>query len=111
LQYLENAISIDPKNNLAKYRRAAILAHLGQYKESLEELNLLKIMAPKEAPIYFLMGKIYKKMDDIDNALNHLTIAFDLDSKNANHIKSVIDKLNSTIEDDQQDSLEDYQLS
>jgi anaphase-promoting complex subunit 3 len=57
------------------------------------ELEALRDFAPKEAPIYFLMGKIYKKLKDPEKALFYLTTALDLDIKNGNYIKSVIEKL------------------
>jgi len=59
----------------------------------LEELKLLKESAPKEAPIYFLMGKVLKKMGKPEEAVLQFTTALDLDAKNANYIKNIIDKL------------------
>jgi anaphase-promoting complex subunit 3 len=64
-------------------------------------LEALREFAPKEAPVYFLMGKIYKKLKQLDKALFFLTTALDLDAKNANYIKSVIEKLHQDQEDDQ----------
>jgi hypothetical protein len=43
------------------------------------ELEKLKNIMPKEAPIPMLMGKIYKKKNMIEKAHYYLTLALDLD--------------------------------
>jgi len=91
------------KNTLAKYKKASVLVSLEQYEEARKELEILKDFAPKEAPIYFLMGKIYKKLGQIGKAMNCFTMALDLDTKSANYIKSAIDKLNSPDEDSEEE--------
>ncbi len=58
-------------------------------------LEDLRIQVPKEAPIHIVIGKIYKKMGSIDKALQHFTIALDLDPKDTNMVKSLIDKIHS----------------
>ena len=47
-----------PKNPLCKFERASILFSSERYGEALAELEELKILAPKESPVYFLMGKV-----------------------------------------------------
>jgi len=46
-----------------------VLTTLNRFAESLEVLNELKALCPKEAPIYVMMGKIYKKLGDKKLAL------------------------------------------
>jgi anaphase-promoting complex subunit 3 len=60
-------------------------------------------LAPKEASIWFQMGKIYKKKRLNDDALAHFRIALDLkpSSNDLNLIKSAIEKLN--LADDEQE--------
>jgi len=70
LGMLTHAIKIDPKNTLAQFKKASVLVSLGDYDAALEELAKLKEIAPKEAPIYFLMGKIYKKRNQLHKAMN-----------------------------------------
>lgn len=67
------------------------------------ELRTLKEFAPKEAPIYFLMGKVARKLKKNEDAMVHFTTALDLDAKNANYIKTVIDKLHMPSEPDDED--------
>jgi predicted Zn-dependent protease len=46
----------DPRNPLAKYQKAVVLAAEERYEEALAELEELKAFAPKEATVFFLMG-------------------------------------------------------
>lgn len=42
-----------------------------------------------------MIGKIYKKQGKIDEALKHFTKALDLDPKDTNMVKSLIEKIHS----------------
>jgi anaphase-promoting complex subunit 3 len=53
------------------------------------------IQVPKEAPIHIVIGKIYKKLGNIEKALQHYNIALDLDPKDTNMVKSLVDKIHS----------------
>lgn len=48
---------------------------------------------PKEAPIHINIGKIYKKLGKLDEALKFFTRALDLDPKDINQVKSMIDRI------------------
>ena len=50
---------------------------------------------PKEAPIHIAIGKIYKEKKDYKKALEHFNIAIDLDPKDSNLAKSLIERLYS----------------
>jgi len=52
------------------------------------------------------MGRIYRKLNLIDKATVHYTMALDLDPKNANYIKSVIEKIHTDPEDDEDNNNE-----
>lgn len=77
---------------------------LNRYEESLEVLNELKTLCPKEAPIFVTMGKIHKKLGDKQKALQAYTMALELDQKDTNMVKTLIEKLHS--EDDRHDENE-----
>ena len=54
----------------------------------MEDLNHLKSIAPKEAAIYILMGKVYKKLGDNQKAMVYFSWAQDIDPKgNLNDIE------------------------
>jgi hypothetical protein len=52
-------------------------------------------IAPKEASIWFQMGKIYKRLQRLDDAMSHFCTALDLkpSSTDVNLIKSAIEKM------------------
>ena len=62
MKLIERALVIDPRNPLVKFNKAMILFALNQNHESLQELVELKELAPRESSVFFLMGKIYKKV-------------------------------------------------
>ncbi|XP_055008431.1 cell division cycle protein 27 homolog [Boleophthalmus pectinirostris] len=93
LETLNKAIGIDPKNPLCKFHRASILFSNDKYKAALQELEELKQIVPKESLVYFLIGKVYKKLGQTHLALMNFSWAMDLDPKGANNqIKEAIDK-------------------
>ena len=63
-----------PKNPLCKFERASILFSSERYGEALAELEELKILAPKESPVYFLMGKVCSYIYQISRLKNSVTI-------------------------------------
>ncbi|GAQ84112.1 DNA-binding cell division cycle control protein [Klebsormidium nitens] len=95
LQLLDAAIAKDARNPLPKFEKAAVLFSQDLYEEALAELEALKEVAPKEASLYFLMGKIFKKLDNPDKAMLNFSTALDLKPSNAdvNQIKAAIEKL------------------
>ena len=68
---------------------------MNRLDESIEVLEELKALCPKEAPIYVTMGKIYRKKGEKKKALQAYTMALELDQKDTNMVKSLIDKLHS----------------
>eukprot|EP00898_Chlorokybus_atmophyticus_P000631 jgi/Chlat1/1569/Chrsp123S01830 len=103
LAMLEKAIGADGRNPLARYERAGVLASEERYADALEDLQALKDTVPREPNVHFLMGKIYKRMGDVEMAMVHYSIALDLkpSSTDVNLIKSAIDKL--TVSEDSED--------
>ncbi|XP_078140976.1 cell division cycle protein 27 homolog isoform X4 [Centroberyx gerrardi] len=114
LETLNRAIGIDPKNPLCKFHRASILFANDKYKAALQELEELKQIVPKESLVYFLIGKVYKKLGQTHLALMNFSWAMDLDPKGANNqIKEAIDKRYlpedeaAEVEDSQESSMTD----
>ena len=102
---LSQAIALDEKNPLARYEMAAVLMSEENYDQALEELQTLQEIAPKEASVFFLMGRIYKKLGLQEKAMINFSIALDLRPSNAdvNSIKSAIEKLDSDEVSDEED--------
>ena len=103
LELLRKAVALDAKNPLAKYEKASVLLSDDRFQEALEELEELKTVAPREASVFFLMGRIYKKLGLADQAMVNFSVALDLKpaSSDVNLIKSAIEKLH--VPDDSED--------
>ena len=54
---------------------------LGDMNSALNELMILKDIAPDEAMVHFLLGRLYKSVRDKGQAVRHFTIALNLDPK------------------------------
>eukprot|EP01127_Copromyxa_protea_P017635 TRINITY_DN5405_c0_g1_i1.p1 TRINITY_DN5405_c0_g1~~TRINITY_DN5405_c0_g1_i1.p1 ORF type:complete len:379 (+),score=80.75 TRINITY_DN5405_c0_g1_i1:415-1551(+) len=102
IKMLESALRIDPKNTMAKFKKAAVLVNWGKYDAALKEIKELQALAPREAPLYLLMGKIRKKQGKLSKALECFTMASDFDTKSvlSRKIKAAINKVGVPDEDD-----------
>ncbi|KAG0161554.1 hypothetical protein PDIDSM_9088 [Penicillium digitatum] len=93
LVHYGRASSLAPNSVLAKFRKARVLMKLREYKFALAELKVLKDMAPDEANVHYLLGKLYKMLHDKANAIKHFTAALNLDPKAAQYIKDAMESL------------------
>lgn len=92
LATFNKAIASNPKSPLCKFHRASVYFALGRHVEALKELEELKEIIPKESSVYYLIGKVHKKLGNTDLALQHFSWATDLDPKGAsNQIKEAFD--------------------
>ena len=81
LTYYSLAAELDPRSASARFVKARALMRLGKPREALIELEELKNMAPDEATVHFMLGKLYKMLHEKALAIRHLTIALNLDPK------------------------------
>ncbi|KAJ6014905.1 20S cyclosome subunit (BimA/Nuc2/Cdc27) [Penicillium herquei] len=101
LVHYEKACSLAPHSILARFRKARVLMKLHEYQFALVELKILKDMAPDEANVHYLLGKLYKTMHDKANAIKHFTTALNLDPKAAQFIKDAMESIDDEeMEDD-----------
>lgn len=92
LQTMNAAIALDPKNPLSKFHRGSMYFQCGRYFEALKELEQLKHIVPKESVVFYIIGKIHKKLGNVDLALMNFSWATDLDPKGANNqVKDAFD--------------------
>ncbi|XP_019763523.1 cell division cycle protein 27 homolog isoform X1 [Dendroctonus ponderosae] len=92
LATFNRAIANNPKSALCKFHRGSIYFALGRHAEALKELEELKVIVPKESSVYYLIGKVHKKMGNTDLALQYFSWATDLDPKGASsQIKEAFD--------------------
>ena len=78
---------------MIQYQIANIYMNQGKNDEALEILKNLEENMPKEAPIYISIGKIYKSKKDYKKALDYFNKAIDLDPKDSNLAKTLIERL------------------
>ena len=70
------------------------MALIEKYEEALKILKSLSLSSRGECNVYFLMGRIYKKLQDKKNAILCFTMAQDhLSNKTINIVKDAIGKL------------------
>ena len=95
LQVLSEAIAMDPRNPLARFERANVLQADGKLEDALMELRALHDVIPTEATVLFHMGKVFKKLGRVPDALAAFNEALDLQppAADTNQIKSAIDKV------------------
>ena len=93
LNNLLNAQKLDPKNPMIQYQVANIYMSQGKNEEALKILKNLEENMPKEAPIYISIGKIYKNKKEYKKALDYFNKAIDLDPKDSNLAKTLIERL------------------
>lgn len=93
LTQYQHAVHLDPRSNLARFRKAQILLKLNKPSEALADLEILRDQAPDDANVHFLLGKCYKRMGDKTNAIRHFTIALNLDPKASQLIKEAMESL------------------
>lgn len=98
LNKFDKAEILDPNNVLNRFQKAGVLVQLEKFDQALIELDKLRLMMPKEAPIPILMGKIYKKLNKIEKAHFFFNLALDLEPKDTQRIKSLIDSLQNNNE-------------
>lgn len=69
---------------------------------------MLKDIAPDEANVHFLLGRLFKAIHDKPNAIKHLTIALNLDPKASHLIKDVLENLDEDDDDGYQEENSEY---
>ncbi|KAI1433122.1 tetratricopeptide [Xylaria sp. CBS 124048] len=93
LQYFSKATELAPHAAQTRYKKARALLALNQLDAAQKELEILKTLAPDEATVHFLLGKLYKTLNDKGSAVRHFTIALNLDPKASQQIKEAIESL------------------
>lgn len=85
LQYFSKATELAPRAAQARFRKARALLAAGHLPLAHQELLILKDLAPDDARVHFLLGKLYKIQNDKSHAVRHFTQALSLDPKVSHH--------------------------
>lgn len=81
LRFYDRACRLAPKSALSRFKKARCLMTTGDPEGALQELEMLKDIAPDEANVWFLMGRLYKMVHRRGEAIRAFTIALNLDPK------------------------------
>lgn len=81
LKFFSKATELAPRAAQARFRKARALLATGQLQLAQHELLILKDLAPDDARVHFLLGKLYKAQNDKSQAVRHFTQALSLDPK------------------------------
>lgn len=75
------ALQLAPQSALARFKKARVLMHMREFDTALQELLVLRDLAPDEANVWFLLGKCWKGLGEKGEALRAFTTALNLDVK------------------------------
>jgi len=81
LQMFARAENLDPDNPLVKFRRARVYISIGQFENAVKDLEITRVLAPREAAVYRLLADLYRKLGRQPDAIRAHTVAMDLDPK------------------------------
>lgn len=81
LQFFSKAADLAPRAAQTRFKKARALLALGQLEAAQRELMVLKDIAPEEARVHFLLGKLAKTLNDKHSAVKHFATALSLDPK------------------------------
>lgn len=115
----DRAIELNPQNLMARYKKATTLIAIMEQQQlsartftadvAIVELEQLRDLLPREALIFFQLGKIYKKLKNKEKALHYFMTALNLPHKDDPVTKEEISKLLND-EDDEDDDVQDDHL-
>ncbi|KJZ77036.1 hypothetical protein HIM_03357 [Hirsutella minnesotensis 3608] len=91
------AADLAPRAAQTRYKKARALLTVGQVEAAQRELMILKDLAPEEATVHFLLGTLYKSMNEKQLSVRHFTIALSLDPKAAPKIKEAIESFEDDV--------------
>jgi tetratricopeptide (TPR) repeat protein len=84
VEFAERAIAIDPTRSEPHYARAMYHFNSGAPRAALVSLERARELAPTNAEVHDLLGRVLLELDDLDRALEHLELAHRLNPQEAN---------------------------
>ena len=70
---------------------------------ALKEFQDLARLVPRETPVHIMIGKCHKILDNKDMALKSFKVALDLDPKDTNMVKNLIEKIHQQVDSEDAD--------
>ncbi|CAD5205504.1 unnamed protein product [Bursaphelenchus okinawaensis] len=91
MEHLRRALEIEPNSIASRYHKARILFDQQQYKEAEKELNDLKNLSPDEAHVFFLLGRVHRRLGDQHRAMLNFSWATEIDPRGEQNQSTVSD--------------------
>jgi len=88
MNYLNRALARAPNNVACRYHKARLLFDTGNYPKAMDDLSELKVLSPEEAHVFFLLGRVHRKLGNSHQALLNFSWATEIDPRgeqNQNH--------------------------
>ncbi|KAK9456979.1 hypothetical protein V1511DRAFT_241193 [Dipodascopsis uninucleata] len=92
------ACKLQPTSALPRFKKARLLMSMKRYQACMDELRIVKNLAPDESSVHYLLGRLYKVRGEKQNAIRHFTAALNLDPKASHVIKEAIEGLETDAE-------------
>ncbi|KAL3091123.1 hypothetical protein niasHT_022832 [Heterodera trifolii] len=70
MQCLESALKHSPNNVPCRFHKARLLFDIGKYEAARAELEELRVLSPDEAHVFFLLGRVNRKLGNTMALLN-----------------------------------------
>ena len=86
---------LNPKALMTRFHKTQIYYKMGDYGNALCELEQLINLSPKESQLYIMIGNVYKRLGNSQKALQYYMSAQDLENKESQRVKNLIDALTS----------------
>jgi serine/threonine-protein kinase len=84
VEFAERAIAIDPVRSEPHYARAMYYFNTGMPRSALVSLERARSLAPTNAEVHDLLGRVLLELDELDRAIEHLEFAYRLNPSEAN---------------------------
>ncbi|KAK7425018.1 anaphase-promoting complex subunit cdc27 [Neonectria magnoliae] len=97
LQAYSKAVELAPRAADVRYKKARALLAVGQLEAAQKELIVLRDLAPDEATVHFLLGRLYRRTGEKQLSVRHFTIALALDPKAGQQIKEAIESFEDDV--------------
>lgn len=81
MQFLEKALKYQPNNVPCRFHKARLLFDTGHYERAKTELEELKVLSPDEAHVFFLLGRVNRKLGNTHMALLNFSWATEIDPR------------------------------
>ncbi|VDN19482.1 unnamed protein product [Gongylonema pulchrum] len=91
MDLLQRALKISPDNTACRFYRARLLYELHDYVQCRDELNDLKRSAHDEAQVFFLLGRVHRRLGDTHLALLNFSWAAEMDPRGEQSQSSLSD--------------------